>query len=155
MNNNRPLWSAGEIIPAYKVQKRSMGVQVTSSKIAFEYIKPIYEGTLNHKEMIYAIYMSRSNQIIGHSIISSGGVSACVCDPKIVFQNALICNASAVILVHNHPSGNLKPSRSDDELTKNIKQGAEILNMTLLDHLILGEDEDKIKYFSYADEGKL
>ena len=155
MSNTLPKWSAGEVKSAYKVEKKSMGIKVSSSSDAFKYILPYFEECLDHREMIVAIYLSRRNQIIGHSIIGLGGVAGCVCDPKIVFQDALTCNASAVILAHNHPSGNLKPSGSDDSITKKIYEGGSILDIELLDHLILAQDEYSVKYFSYKDEHKL
>ena len=155
MKDNRPKWSAGEIVPAYKIEKKSMGAVVNSTHHAFDYIRPIYGDVLNHKEVMCAIYMSSNNKIIGHSMISSGGVSACVCDPKIVFQDALMCNATAFILVHNHPSGNLKPSSSDDSMTRKIKLGGELLDIKMLDHIIIAEGDYGCVYFSYADEGKL
>lgn len=153
--NNLPKWSAGEVKSAYQVQKKSMGVKIGSSRDVFKYITPYFEDCLNHREKMIAIYLSKRNQVIGHSTIGIGGVAGCVCDPKIVFQDALTCNASALILVHNHPSGNLKPSVADDSITNKIKQGGDILDIQLLDHLIIAEDEYELKYFSYRDEDKL
>jgi len=76
--------------------------------------------------------LSRSNNILGYAQISAGGTSGTVCDPKIVFQYALKLNASGIILAHNHPSGNLKPSQSDLELTEKIQKGGKLLDITLL-----------------------
>ncbi|MBL4585589.1 MAG: JAB domain-containing protein, partial [Flavobacteriales bacterium] len=85
----------------------------------------------------------------GKENISKGGVSGTVVDPKVVFKLAVQYPASGIVLAHNHPSGNLKPSQADIELTKKLKQAGKALDIPVLDHLIIGEGE----YFSFADEG--
>jgi DNA repair protein RadC len=121
---------------------------ISSSSDAYNAFQAIFHpSTLAHREFMYAMYLSRSNNILGYAQISSGGLSGTVCDPKIVFQYALKLNASGIILAHNHPSGNLKPSRSDLELTEKIQKGGKLLDITLLDHLIVSENG----YWSWAD----
>jgi DNA repair protein RadC len=83
--------------------------------------------------------------------ISQGGVAGTVADPKIIFRNALEHLSSGIIIAHNHPSGNLTASQADIDLTKKVKEGARLLEMQVLDHLILAGQ----KYFSFADEGLL
>lgn len=148
-----PIWSVGEITATYKRTKASTGVKVTSSKNAVDYLRTIedYQNNLEYKEYFYALYLSKSNMIIGYSRISEGGLSGTVADPKMVVQNALLCNASSVIISHNHPSGELTPSGADMAITKKIKQGCEFLDIQLLDHVIITRD----KYYSMADEGIL
>ena len=103
---------------------------------------------LPHEEF-WILMLDKGNRIIGKDLIGRGGVSATIADPKIIFQAALRSLASSIILFHNHPSGNLKPSQSDIRLTKRIKQSADLLEITVLDHIIVCDDT----YFSFADEG--
>ncbi|MDJ1497646.1 JAB domain-containing protein [Cytophagaceae bacterium DM2B3-1] len=109
------------------------------------------EGSLDHRESFYALFLSRSNQVISYYRVSEGGLAGTVADVKLIFQAALGCNASSVIVAHNHPSGNLKPSHADKDLTDKICQAGKILELPLLDHLILSSEG----YFSFADEGLL
>jgi DNA repair protein RadC len=89
--------------------------------------------------------------VLGISEISTGGFAGTVADPKVIFSIALKACASSIILSHNHPSGNLKPSQADLNLTRKIKSGGELLDIAVLDHIILTSDS----YFSFADEGIL
>ncbi len=104
---------------------------------------------LPHEEF-WILLLSRSNHVIKKVQISSG-VSGTVADPKIIFKTALENLASAVILVHNHPSGNLTPSQADKDLTRKLKEAGSWLEIPVLDHLIFTERN----YFSFADEGVL
>lgn len=123
--------------------------QVRSSRDVYEYLYE-YLADLPHEEF-YVLLLSRSNKIIGHECISRGGVSGTVADAKLIFLPALQKLASGIILAHNHPSGNLRPSRPDIALTQKIKSGAEVLDLQLFDHVIVAEGG----YFSFADEGLL
>lgn len=102
-------------------------------------------------EEFWALYLSRSNHIIRKERISQGGTHATVVDIKMVLKPAIMSQASSMILCHNHPSGNLKPSYEDDKLTQRIKDGAQIFDMRVFDHLIVTDGG----YYSYADHGKL
>jgi DNA repair protein RadC len=125
---------------------------IFQSTDAYDVFKKIFpSGSIEHREMMYALFLCRGNTILGYACISLGGLSQTTCDPKIIFQLALKLNASGIILAHNHPSGNLEPSVPDIELTKRIKEGAELMDFTLLDHLIIGVDD----YKSLVDEGKI
>jgi len=95
--------------------------------------------------------LDRSNRVIGYRKIGQGGVSGCVVDPKIIFSIALACGASSIMIAHNHPSGQLKPSEADVTLTKKIKEAGRMLDITVLDHIIITSDG----YMSFADEGQL
>ncbi len=106
---------------------------------------------INHREYAYSIFLDRANQILGYFIISSGGISGTIIDPRIVFQSALLSNASSLILFHNHPSQNLNPSEADRRITQKIADAGKFLDITLLDHIIITESS----YFSFADEGVL
>ena len=102
-------------------------------------------------EEFWVLYLNRNNKVIGKEKISSGGQSSTTVEVKFIIKNALIRLATGIILVHNHPSGNLKPSESDILLTKKIKNASNLLDITTFDHLILSNEG----YFSFADEGLL
>lgn len=122
-------------------------VKITDSQTAFDVIYPNL-GDLNHEEF-WVIFLNRANAVIGKQNISKGGVSGTVVDPKVVFKMAVQFPASGIILAHNHPSGNLKPSQADHQLTHKLKEAGKALDIPVLDHLIIGERD----YFSFVDEG--
>ena len=95
--------------------------------------------------------MNQKNQIIYKSQISKGGITGTIVDVRVLFKIALEHYATSIIVAHNHPTGNLKPSEADLKITKNIKNAGEILNITLADHLIIGEKT----FFSFQDQGLL
>jgi DNA repair protein RadC len=105
---------------------------------------------LNHEEF-WIMLIGRSNKVLAKELVSKGGLSGTVADPKIIFHMALQHQASALIMVHNHPSGNLKPSREDLVLTKKIADAGRLLDINVLDHLIITDGG----YFSFGDEGLL
>lgn len=96
-------------------------------------------------------YLNRANKINHLEVISEGGITGTVADPRIILKKALEHNAINIVLCHNHPSGSLKPSRADEMLTKKIKEAAVLLDMNVIDHIIVSEDG----YYSFADEGIL
>lgn len=121
--------------------------KITDSRSAFDVVYP-HLGDLNHEEF-WVIYLNRANEVIGKENISKGGVSGTIVDPKVVFKAAVQFPASALILAHNHPSGQLKPSQADHQITKKLKEAGNALDIPVLDHLIIGDGN----YFSFADEG--
>jgi DNA repair protein RadC len=108
---------------------------------------------LQHKkhEVFMAVYMNRSNKIQHYEIISNGGITGTIADPRVILKKALEHDATAIILCHNHPSGSLKPSRADEELTWKIKEAASYFDIKIVDHIIVSEEG----YYSFADEGLL
>lgn len=102
-------------------------------------------------EEFWAIFLNQKNQIVYKTQISKGGISGTLVDVRVLFRIALEHFATSIIVAHNHPSGSLKPSLEDIQITKNIKNAGEILNVTLLDHLIIGDNS----FFSFAEEGLL
>lgn len=133
--------------PKFKASERP---QISSSKDVYAYFS--YSWDRNRIEMVEQfkiMLLNRANKVLGIFEVSTGGVSGTVADPKIIFGTALKGNASSIILAHNHPSGNLKPSVADRQLTAKIAQAATYLDIAVLDHLILTSEE----YFSFADEG--
>ncbi len=104
----------------------------------------------NHEVFLVA-YLNRSNKIVHTEIISQGGITGTVADPRMILKKAIEHHAVSMVLCHNHPSGNLKPSKADEQLTQKIKEAARLLDMTVLDHVIVSEEG----YYSFADEGLL
>ena len=102
-------------------------------------------------EVFAVLFLNRANRIRHFEIISSGGMTGTVADPRIILKKALEEEAVSIILCHNHPSGNLNPSRADEEITRKITHAAKFFDIMLLDHIIVSTDG----YFSFADEGLL
>jgi DNA repair protein RadC len=102
-------------------------------------------------EVFAVLFLNRANKINHFEIISEGGITGTVADPRIILKKALEEEATSVVLCHNHPSGSLKPSRADEELTRKIKQAASYFDIAVLDHIIVSEEG----YYSFADEGIL
>ncbi len=120
----------------------------TSADLA-RYLKPVLQDY--SYEVFAVVFLNRANKIIDFQVISKGGLTGTVADPRIILKKAIEAEACALVLSHNHPSGNLKPSRADEELTAKIKQAASFLDIRVADHIIVSEEG----YFSFADEGLL
>lgn len=123
--------------------------QISSSRSVFEYFQPII-GELPHEEF-WILYLNNSNRIIKSDQLSKGGITGTLVDVRLVYKEALQVGAVSIILAHNHPSGTLKPSQSDIQLTKKLKLAGDNLDIKVLDHLIVTEKA----YFSFADENLL
>ena len=123
--------------------------KVTSSKTIFDVMQPII-GELSYEEF-WIIYLNNANKIISKSQLSKGGITGTVVDVRLVFKTALELGAVAIILSHNHPSGTLTPSESDKQITRKLKTGGEQLDIKILDHIIVTENQ----YFSFSDAGIL
>ncbi|HQZ51637.1 MAG: DNA repair protein RadC [Chitinophagaceae bacterium] len=123
-------------------------VMQTSGDIA-DYLKTKLK---DYRHEVFAVlYLNRANKINHFEIISEGGITGTVADPRVILRRALEKDAVNIILCHNHPSGSLKPSRADEQLTVKIKEAAKFLDIAVLDHVIVSEDG----HFSFADEGIL
>lgn len=123
--------------------------KITSSRSVFDVMQPIL-GDLPHEEF-WILYLNNSNKIIKKNQLSKGGITGTLVDVRLVLKNALEVGAVALILCHNHPSGTLKPSQADKDITKKLKHAAQSLDISVLDHLIVTEKA----YFSFADENIL
>jgi len=123
--------------------------KITSSKDVFDILNPILIDL--PFEEFWLLILNRANLVIKKEMISRGGVSGTVVDTKIIFKAAIENYASSIIICHNHPSGNLKPSEADIRITKNIKEAGKLMEIPLLDHLIVAETG----FYSFADEGML
>ena len=122
-------------------------VKITSSKSVFELMQPVLSD-LPHEEF-WMLYLNNANKLLLHEQISKGGMTATVVDVRLVLKKALAINAVGLIMVHNHPSGNLKASASDKQITKKLHEAGQTLDIKLLDHLIITQSD----YYSFADAG--
>jgi DNA repair protein RadC len=143
------------IIAALELGKRRRGAEVinrkkiSSSKDAYELLQSYFSDS--KYEEFWIILLRKNNTIIKTVSVSEGGISATIVDPKKIFKIAIDNNASSIILCHNHPSGNIKPSEADIKLTKNLKAAGSLLEIHVLDHIIISGEN----YYSFADEQEI
>lgn len=149
--NTLPLVS--EISLSYNPKvKPSQMKTISCSKDAYRIFMENWDmGLIGFLEEFKILLLKRSNKVIGLYPVSLGGASGTVVDAKIIFVAALLSHASAIILCHNHPGGNLKPSEPDLRLTKQLKEAGRLLHIEILDHLIVSSEG----YYSFGDEGLL
>lgn len=144
-------YTVGEVELSYKPKFKNLH-KIVCSEDAYRYLLPTYkEGTICYKEYFKVLFLNQSNQVLGYTLISEGGITETSVDVRVILQAALLSNSVALVLAHNHPSGNLKPSRQDMEITKQVKNAAQLMRITVLDHLILTD----AGYYSFSDEGEL
>jgi DNA repair protein RadC len=136
-----------EISKRYQSAEISKRRQIKTSKDVYDLLQ-VQLADLDH-EQFYVLYLNYANEIIDIFLLSIGGRHSTIADAKRIFQHALRCAATGLILCHNHPSGQRKPSTQDLKLTKDINEFAKFIDMKLLDHLIFTDNG----YFSFADEG--
>lgn len=129
-----------------QIQKR---LKITSSQTVFDIMQPLL-GSLEHEEF-WVLYLNNSNSVLYKLQVSKGGITGTVVDVRLILKKAIELVAVAIILVHNHPSGNMRPSDADLHVTQKLKKGASTLEIKVLDHLIVTEKT----YFSFADENML
>ena len=129
---------------------KGIGPKIESSRDVFDLLLPNWLD-IDYVESFHVVLLNRGGRLIGVSKISVGSVSGTVADPKKIFQTALKANATSVILCHNHPSGQTRPSKNDEDITKRCGKAGTFLDLPVLDHIILTRAE----YFSFADEGML
>ncbi len=149
--NLQSLNQIAEVELIYKTKiKASERPQVKTSKDAADLLKQIWdENKIDFVEQFKVLFLNRANKVLGIFEVSTGGVTGTVADPKLIFVAALKANACNIIISHNHPSGNLKPSLQDEQLTQKIKQAGQLLDIKLIDHIIVSSEG----YYSFADEG--
>jgi DNA repair protein RadC len=145
------LFEIAEVELIYKSKvKASQRPTVSSSKDGYLFFKQMWDdGKIEFVEQFKVLLLNRSNKVLGMLELSTGGITGTVADPRLIFVAALKANACSLLIAHNHPSGSLKPSKEDEELTQKIKCAGQFLNIKLLDHIIITEES----YFSFADEG--
>ena len=122
---------------------------INTSKQIAEYLRTMIKDY--SYEVFAVIFLNQSNKVNHFEIVSRGGITATVADPRLILRKALDTEATSIILCHNHPSGSLRPSRADEELTNKIKEAAKFLDIRVLDHLIVSEHG----YYSFSDDGLL
>ena len=144
-------YTVGEVELSYKPKFKKLH-KVASSEDAYRYLLPTYrEGTICYKEYFKVLFLNQANQVLGYTLISEGGITETSVDVRIILQAALLTNSVALVLAHNHPSGSMKPSRQDMDITKQVKEAARLMRITVIDHLILTDEG----YYSFSDEGQL
>ena len=137
-----------EIYTLKKAKKNSRN-KIHSSVDIYPLMQPIMVN--QQVEELWAIYMNMSSRIVKMKRISVGGISQTIVDIRIVLKEALLCNAVAIAICHNHPSGNVRPSLADDQLTEKLSNACKTMDIRLLDHVIVADDS----FYSYSDEGRM
>ena len=126
--------------------------EVKLAENAYKILLSVFDSeTIQYKEFFKVILMNRANKVLGVCHISEGGLNETSADIRIIMQAAILGNASAIILAHNHPSGNIQPSMQDDQVTKRVKEIAKLIGINLLDHLIITDET----YYSYSENGRI
>lgn len=125
---------------------------ISSSADAVQVFRAHFDAEqMDYRESFFALYLDQANKVLGIKKISECGISSTLVDVRIIMQAALLCNASGIVVSHNHPSGNLNPSSADIKMTTKIKDAAKTLDISLLDHVILTSDS----HYSFADDGMI
>lgn len=145
------MMKVAEIQVTYK-RKGDEEVKITKSKDAYELLLSNWnKNILQYQEEVKVLLLNRANIVLGIYELSKGGTTGCIVDIKMILSVALKCNAQSIILIHNHPSGNLKPSKADTSITNKLKKASEIVDLVLLDHLIITKES----FYSFADNNIL
>lgn len=139
------------MVELYKrfLSKKDERKQIRSSVDIFNIMRPLLESL--SIEEVWVLYLNQSNKVIAQKRLSVGGITETMADVRLILRYALQILSTNIVLVHNHPSGQVKPSLADNKLTERVKEAAKLLNIRLIDHVIIGGE----KYFSYCDEGML
>lgn len=137
-----------ELYKRLKIKKEN-AIRIFSSQDIYRMMHPVMADL--DVEEAWVIYMNMATKIIKTQRISKGGLSGTAADIRIILRDALLCNATSLAIVHNHPSGNIRPSLEDDRLTTNLSDACKILNIRLIDHIIVTDGN----FYSYADEGRI
>ena len=147
------LFEVNEVKLTYKTkQKVSERPKVLSSESVHKVLLNCYDtDTIELRECFKVLLLNRANRVLGVFNVSEVGISETVVDIRLVLQSAILSNASGIIVSHNHPSGEIQPSKQDDMITNRIKSACELMNINLLDHIIITSES----YYSYADEGRI
>ncbi len=143
------------LVAALELGRRRQGTEVrqkpkiTSSRDVYDILHPLMADL--SEEQFRVLLLSQANKVLANEIISFGGRVGTVADVRVIFRQAILSNAVGIIVAHNHPSGNLKPSQSDIDLTHKLKQAGEVMDIKVLDHLIITDNG----YYSFSDEGMM
>lgn len=139
------------MVELYKrfLSKKDERKQIKSSVDIFNIMRHLVDSLT--AEEVWVLYLNQSNKVVAQKRLSVGGITETMADVRLILRYALQILSTNIVLVHNHPSGHVKPSLSDNQLTERLRQASKLLNIRLLDHVIIGGE----KYFSYCDEGML
>lgn len=138
-----------EIQVSYKPGLISSTTNITNSQNAYEIFKSLFPAeTISLQEQFVVLYLNRANRIIGSYQLSKGGITGTIADVRLILSVALKTLATGLILAHNHPSGNLKPSEADKQITSKIRQAAKLLDIEVIDHIIISSEG----YYSFMDD---
>lgn len=140
-----------EVTAVYKTVNDIYNVKIGKSQDVSDFIRTVYPVEINIREAMVVLYLNNSNRTLGYSIASIGGITGTLVDVRLVLRDALLTQSTGLILIHNHPSGTLQPSQADIAITDKVKKAANLMEIKLLDHLIITENQ----YYSFADEGRL
>lgn len=144
-------FKVAEVTLQYKPLSEKQG-KVISSQEAYNILLPTFrEGTIEYREYAKVLYLNQQCELVAYNTVSEGGISETPVDVRMIMQGALLTNATQIIFAHNHPSGNLKPSIQDDQLTERLRKACEIMRINLVDHLIVTSNG----YYSYKDMGRI
>lgn len=137
----------------YSAPKFDGSFKVNKSREAYLLLKRIWDNRkIDYKEFFYVLLLNRNNTVIGYSLVGVGSLTGTVVNVKEIFQLALLCNASGIVLAHNHPSGNLNPSDLDVKITSQIAEACKLIDVIIMDHIIMTSGN---QYLSFSDEGLL
>ncbi|WP_455587556.1 JAB domain-containing protein [Bacteroides sp.] len=144
-------YQVGEVELSYKSTVKNRN-KILNASDAYKLLLPTFkDGTIDYKEYFKVLFLNQSNQVLGYTLISEGGLTETSVDVRIILQAALLTNSVAIILAHNHPSGTLHPSQQDIGLTQQVKEASRLIRISVLDHIILTSEG----YFSFSEEGLL
>ena len=144
-------FKVAEVTLQYKSLREKQGKIISSQEAYNILLSTFRDGTIEYREYAKVLYLNQQNEVIAYNTISEGGLTETAVDVRMILQGALLTNATQVILTHNHPSGNLKPSIQDDQLTERLRKACEIMRINLVDHLIVTTNG----YYSYKDMGRI
>ena len=144
-------FKVAEVTLQYKSLREKQGKIISSQEAYNILLSTFRDGTIEYREYAKVLYLNQQNEVIAYNTISEGGLTETAVDVRMILQGALLTNATQVILTHNHPSGNLKPSIHDDQLTERLRKACEIMRINLVDHLIVTTNG----YYSYKDMGRI
>lgn len=140
----------GELNAIYR-RTEQQSPQLNGSGSVYNFLKPYYDNILDDHEQMKVVYLSNNLQVLNVKDVSKGGLTGTLCDVRLVMREALLLPTTSIVVSHNHPSGTLKASHADKELTRKIKNAAAFFDINVLDHIILTRES----YYSFADEGLL
>lgn len=135
-----------------KATKQDFAIEkIIDSESVYNFARKFYHDDISIYESCFIVLLNHASNVTGYAKISQGGICGTLVDKRLICKYAIEALATRVILVHNHPSGNPKPSREDDNLTLATREALKLFDIQLLDHIIITED----KYYSFADEGRI